>query len=174
MALTIEALGIATALLGICGVIASAFIYLVPARPSWNMLHRPVDVLLSAALIGTALPFLVGPRVHVAASDGSLLWPCLLAASLWIANQGVRCIRLLSSASFERRASAALLNLSRQRTCLIASFTLAAAVPLFAWAGATAIACAAAFGAVLLARYLFFVSVVPLNMALTFTRGGAH
>ena len=34
------------------------------------------------------------------------------------------------------------------------------------------LACAAAFGAVLMARYLFFVSVVPLNMALTFVRGG--
>jgi hypothetical protein len=27
---------------------------------------------------------------------------------------------------------------------------------------------------VLLTRYLFFVSVVPLNMALTFVRGGRH
>jgi hypothetical protein len=33
-------------------------------------------------------------------------------------------------------------------------------------------ACAVALGGVLLARYLFFVSVVPLNMALTFVRGG--
>ena len=32
----------------------------------------------------------------------------------------------------------------------------------------------AAFASVLLVRYLFFVSVVPLNMALTFTGGGPH
>ena len=47
----------------------------------------------------------------------------------------------------------------------------------FPWPGQSAnsaLACAAALVAVLLARYLFFVSVVPLNMALTFTRGGTH
>jgi DMSO reductase anchor subunit len=170
----LEALGAITAILGICGIIASAFIYLVPARPSWNMLHTPIDFLLSAALIGTVLPSLIGPRVPGAVSDGPILWPCLLAASLWIANQSVRCFRLLRSDIFEHRASASLLNLFRQRSCLIASLLLGAAVPAFFWAGGTALACVASFGAVLLARYLFFVSVVPLNMALTFTRGGAH
>lgn len=173
-ALAIEGLGVITAILGICGIVASAFIYLVPARPSWNMLHTPVDFLLSAALIGTVLPSLIGPKVHDAGSDRPILWPCLFAALVWTANQGVRCIRLHRSGIFEHRASAALLNLPRQRTCLIASFLLAGAVPLFSWAGGTAIACVAAFGAVLLTRYLFFVSVVPLNMALTFTRGGTH
>jgi DMSO reductase iron-sulfur subunit len=172
--LTIEALAIITALLGIGGIVASAFIYLVPARPSWNMLHTPLDFLLSAALIGTVLPSLIGAAAHAPASGEPILWPCLLAASLWIANQGVRCIRLHRSGIFEHRASASLLNLPRQRNCLIASFLLAAAVPLFGWAGGTALTCIAAFGAVLLTRYLFFVSVVPLNMALTFTRGGTH
>lgn len=173
-ALTFEALGAITAIFGICGIIASAFIYLVPARPSWNMLHTPLDFLLSAALIGSVLPSLIGTATHAPGLGEPIHWPCLLAALLWIANQGVRCVRLHRSGIFEHRASASLLNLPRQRMCLIASFLLAAAVPLFSWAGSTAIACAAAFGAVLLTRYLFFVSVVPLNMALTFTRGGAH
>jgi DMSO reductase anchor subunit len=173
-ALTIETLGVITALLGICGIVASAFIYLVPARPSWNMLHTLVDFLLSAALIGCVLPSLIASSVHASALDGLSLRLCSITALLWIANQGVRCIRLHRSGIFEHRASATLLNLPRQRTCLIASFLLTAAVPLCAWAGGAAIACFAAFGAVLLARYLFFVSVVPLNMALTFTRGGAH
>jgi DMSO reductase iron-sulfur subunit len=172
--LAIEALGVITAVLGICGIVASAFIYLVPARPSWNMLHTPVDFLLSAALIGTVVPSLIISKDHAAASGEIIFRLCLLAASLWIVNQSVRFIRLLRSGIFEHRASAALLNLPRQRSALIASFLLAAAVPLFDWGGGTAFACAAAFGAVLLARYLFFVSVVPLNMALTFTRGGAH
>jgi hypothetical protein len=67
-----------------------------------------------------------------------------------------------------------LLNLPAQRAALIGSFVCAAAVPL-AWAASySPLACAAALLAVLLARYLFFVSVVPLNMALTFTRGGTH
>lgn len=173
-ALTIESLGVITALLGISGIVASAFIYLVPARPSWNMVHTPIDFILSAALLGSVFPTLVATSVHASALGRLHIWPCLIAASLWIANQAVRCIRLQRSTIFEHRAAAALLNLSPQRTCLITSFLLAAAVPLFASIGDTAIACLAAFGAVLLARYLFFVSVVPLNMALTFTRGGAH
>jgi DMSO reductase anchor subunit len=173
-ALAIESLSIITAILGLCGIVASAFIYLVPARPSWNMVHTPLDFLLSAALIGTVLPSLIGAASDAPASGGPVLWSCLLVALLWIANQGVRCIRLHRSGIFEHRASASLLNLPRQRSCLIASFLLAGVVPLFSWGGGTAIACVAAFGAVLLTRYLFFVSVVPLNMALTFTRGGTH
>jgi formate dehydrogenase iron-sulfur subunit len=93
---------------------------------------------------------------------------------LWIANHAARLIRLHQSAIFEHRAAAALLNLPRHRAALISSFVCAAAVPL-AWVTAnSALACLAASVAVLLARYLFFVSVVPLNMALTFTRGGTH
>jgi formate dehydrogenase iron-sulfur subunit len=172
-ALAISSLGVVTALIGICGIVASAFIYLVPARPSWNMIHTPLDFLLSAALVGTVLPALIEGAAH-SASRGFTLWSCCLAAFLWIANQGIRLIRLSQSATFEHRASAGLLNLPRQRTALIASFLLAATVPLFALSGGTALACVAALGAVLLARYLFFVSVVPLNMALTFTRGGTH
>jgi formate dehydrogenase iron-sulfur subunit len=172
-AMAIKSLSVITAFLGFCGIVASAFIYLVPARPSWNMLHTPLDFMLSAALIGTVLPSLIGGGTGTA-HGGLALWPCLLAALLWIANNGVRCIRLHCSGIFEHRASASLLNLPRQRPCLIASFLLAVAVPLFSWGGGSAIACVAAFGAVLLARYLFFVCVVPLNMALTFTRGGTH
>lgn len=172
--LAVSALGFITALLGIGGIVASAFIYLVPARPSWNMLHTPIDFLLSAALLGTVLPSFIVVNAHASPLDRVSLWPCSIAAFLWVANHAIRYIRLHRSSTFEHRASAALLDLPRQRTALIASFLLAGAVPLFAWAGGPATACAAAFGAVLLARFLFFVSVVPLNMALTFTRGGAH
>jgi formate dehydrogenase iron-sulfur subunit len=93
---------------------------------------------------------------------------------LWIANHAARLIRLKQSAIFEHRAAAALLDLRGHRATLIGSFACAASVPL-AWITANYnLACASAFVAVLLARYLFFVSVVPLNMALTFTRGGTH
>ena len=45
---------------GIAGILASAYIYLVPARPAWNMLHTPVDFLLSSALLGcAAAPLLI-------------------------------------------------------------------------------------------------------------------
>jgi DMSO reductase iron-sulfur subunit len=176
---TALALGVIAAALGIAGSIASSFIYLVPARPSWNMVHTPIDFLLSAALIGTTLPAVLTTIIELIVPAPLLpavhpLWPVFLASSLWIANHAARLIRLNQSAIFEHRAAAALLNLPRQRAALIASFACAAAVPL-AWAFSDVVfACTTAFVAVLLARYLFFVSVVPLNMALTFTRGGIH
>ncbi len=173
-ALAMMAFGILTAIVGVAGIIASAFIYLVPARPSWNMLHTTIDFLLSAALIGTILPALLGARAHAFVSGGLTFEVCLVTALLWIANQCLRWIRLHRSNIFEHRASAALLNHPGQRTALIASLLLAAAAPLLARTGSPAFACVATFGAVLLSRSLFFVTVVPLNMALTFTRGGAH
>ena len=178
-ALALLTLGIVAAALGIAGIIASSFIYLVPARPSWNMVHTPIDFLLSAALIGTALPAVLSAIIRVDSSRPLAasvypLWLVALVSVLWIANHAARLVRLNRSAIFEHRAAAALLNLPGHRAALIGSFACAAAVPL-AWASSnSALACAAALIAVLLARYLFFVSVVPLNMALTFTRGGAH
>ncbi len=175
----LSALGMITAALGIGGIIASSFIYLVPARPSWNMLHTPIDFLLSAALIGTTLPAVLS--IIIAANVPALglrsvfpLWPVAFASLLWMANHVIRLIRLKQSAIFEHRAAAALHALRGHRAALIISFVCAAAIPL-AWLSANCtLACAAAFVAVLLARYLFFVTVVPLNMALTFTRGGTH
>jgi DMSO reductase anchor subunit len=174
-----SALGIITAALGTAGIIASSFIYLVPARPSWNMLHTPIDFLLSAALIGTTLPAVLSAiiaSVFPALPPRSLfpLWAVAFASLLWMANHVTRLIRLKQSAIFERRAAAALLDLRGHRAALIISFACAAAVPLACLTADRALACAAAFVAVLLARYLFFVTVVPLNMALTFTRGGTH
>ena len=173
-ALAMMAFGILTAIVGVAGIIASALIYLVPARPSWNMLHTIIDFLLSAALIGTILPALLSARAHASVLSGLRFEVCLITALLWIANHCLRWLRLHRSNIFEHRASAALLNLPGQRTALIASLLLAAAAPLLDRAGSPAFACAAAFGAVLLSRFLFFVTVVPLNMALTFTRGKTH
>ena len=172
-------LGIIAAVLGIAGIVASSFIYLVPARPSWNMVHTPIDFLLSAALIGTTLPAVLSTVLALIVPISSPptvfpSWPVALASLLWIANHAARLFRLSQSAIFEHRAAATLLNLPGYRAALIGSFLCAAAVPL-TWITANfALACIAASVAVLLARYLFFVSVVPLNMALTFTRGGTH
>src|SRR6185437_4236506 len=52
----LTAIGVAAAIFGVAGTIASAFIYLVPARPAWNMIHTPVDFVLSSLLIGSTLP----------------------------------------------------------------------------------------------------------------------
>ncbi len=159
-------------LLGIAGTIASAFIYLVPARPAWNMIHTPIDFLLSCILIGSTLPVTLSWIAGTPSTYPS--WATALAAILWICNHAIRLVRLNHSDLFEGRATAELLNTQNFRPALIASFALAAAAGLLSFCGAFAFATLATFAAVLIARYLFFVSVVPLNMALTFTRGGSH
>lgn len=163
----LPALGVIATLLGLGGTIASAFIYLVPARPAWNMLHTPFDFLLSAVLLGTTLPSILNN-----ATASYPTWPVLLTAALWLTNQVARLIRLNRSSLFERRASATLLNTTDLRAALILTIGLIFASAVLALIGSPTLSFTAAIAGVLLSRYLFFVSVVPLNMALTFTRGG--
>jgi DMSO reductase anchor subunit/ferredoxin len=182
----ILAMGDVAAALGIAGIVASAFIYLVPARPAWNMIHTPIDFLLSAALLGTILPAASGPflsmlsplpilnALHLSPVSPVRKGLVALAAFFWLVNQSVRLVRLNRSSVFEHRASASLLNLPRLRHEQVACFGLVASSALLTKFGYPGTAFIAGFSGVLLARYLFFVSVVPLNMALTFTRGGAR
>ena len=182
-----NSLGTLATLLGIAGILASAYIYLVPARPSWNMLHTPIDFLLSALLLGTTLHPVLSSVIEAlithlpllwqfttATSQHNSTWPVAIATLLWLTNQITRLVRLHRSPLFEQRASATLLNLPDLRAALIACFGLVAATTVLAIVGNPVLACVAATLGILLARYLFFVSVVPLNMALTFTRGGTH
>jgi DMSO reductase iron-sulfur subunit len=173
------------ATLGIAGILASAFIYLVPARPAWNIVHTPLDFLLSAAVIGSAFAPLVDrvsswivalPSLHRYFTPrppvNFSIWPLVCAAILWLVNQGVRLLRLHRAKLFEKRATASLLNTPKLRALLLTSFALIAVSGICGINKQFIAAGSAAFAAVLLARYLFFVSVVPLNMALTFVQGG--
>ena len=184
LARVVTAIGGTAALLGLSGLVASAFIYLVPARPAWNMIHTPIDFLLSAALLGAALPPAfdsVAGTLAVLPLPASMMplprpaggvWPVAVTALLWLANQTVRLVRLNRSPVFELRAAATLLNLTDLRAALMGCFALVASSIVLSAVANPGLAFIAAAVGVLLARYLFFVSVVPLNMALTFTRGG--
>jgi len=168
--------------LGIAGILASARLYLVPARPAWNTLHTPLDFLLSSALLGcAAMPLLLcaTKALHtipllntdpVGSQANFPLTPLVLSAALWMFNHIIRTIRLHHSATYEHRACASLINTDNLRgTFLVAFAFVGLAILLFA-AGQSLFALPAALAGVLAARYLFFVSVVPLNMALTFVR----
>jgi DMSO reductase anchor subunit len=180
IASAVPVLGWVATVFGVLGTVASAYIYLVPARPSWNMSHTPVDFLLSAALIGTLLaPSLDGgalflarllPRYFAHAAVPYAAWPTVLFAALWIANQVIRLARLHSSALFEGRASFALLSSMQMRPSVMLSVGLALAAAVLAVTGTWYLGLIAAVGAVIASRYLFFVSVVPLSMGLTFLR----
>ena len=168
--------------LGIAGILASAYIYLVPARPAWNMLHTPIDFLLSSVMLGSAAaPLLLRstsalhrlPQLHsltLSSHPSFPLWPLILSCGLWMINHVVRVIRLNLSALYERRASSSLLNTDELRGTFLVSFALVGLALLLTLTGYPLLALPAALGGVISARYLFFVSVVPLNMALTFVR----
>ncbi len=167
-----------TPILGIAGIVAGSYIYLVPARPAWNMLHTPVDFLLSAAVLGTAAsPPLIRAStfiescLHLASTSSTHpRWPLAAASVLWTANQIVRILRLRRSGMYERHAAAALLLGRSLRGAFYSSIALVALAPVLFFAGFPVLALSVALAGVIASRYLFFVSVVPLNMALTFVR----
>jgi len=171
------------AALGLAGTLASAYIYLVPARPSWNMRHTPIDFVLTGAFLGSLLAAILCdlPQALISktllAEPPSALpagqLPTLLAGAFalaWLLNQGVRLYRLRGSTLFEARATFSLLTSELLRPRATASFVLVPLSVLILAFGHPLLALAVGWVGTLLARYLFFVSVVPLNMALTFVR----
>ncbi|ADW67203.1 DmsC/YnfH family molybdoenzyme membrane anchor subunit [Granulicella tundricola] len=178
------ALSLTAAILGVLGTLASAAIYLVKARPAWNTAHTPADFILTAALLGSLLAAaLAGTTLRLpifptfATATPNALALILLCAGSWLINQTVRAVRLRRAAAFEARAAWALLS-GDATWPVAAGCVLLLLFALIATAdGSAPIALGLAFASVLLSRYLFFVTVVPLNMALTFVRSrpaGAH
>jgi hypothetical protein len=109
----------------------------------------------------------------VGAMDKASTFPISLFiffSALWMLNHIVRTVRLSRSAMYELRASASLLNTDSLRGAFLVSFAFMGVAILFSLANQPFLALPSAFAGVLTARYLFFVSVVPLNMALTFVR----
>jgi DMSO reductase iron-sulfur subunit len=168
--------------IGIAGILASARIYLVPARPAWNSIHTPLDFLLSSAVLGCAATPLL---LHIAAalynlpllrafSDGhnrsSSITPLVVSSALWMINHIVRTVRFHRSSTYEHRASVSLINTDSLRGTFLVAFAFVGLSILIYAAGQPLIVLPAALAGVLSARYIFFVSVVPLNMALTFVR----
>jgi DMSO reductase anchor subunit len=166
-------LGGMTVLLGIAGIIASASIYLVRARPAWNSKHTVAEFLLTAALLGPLFAVNIGVRHgvgQIGPADGQLLiLVSVMAASAQLLNQAVKFLRLTSSDSFELEASAKLLStVLAPRLVLRGSLLVAGgiALPLVSpGREGLVMAFAAALGAEILGRYLFYVSVVPKNIA---------
>jgi formate dehydrogenase iron-sulfur subunit len=156
-------LGGVTALLGAAGITASAFIYLVPARPSWNTKFTITDFFLTGALLG---PLFAGT---IGASRGRLLLLIgVAAASAQLLNQTLRFLWLSASDTFELQASARLLSTTLARTLLLRSAFLVAGGIVFPLSGfhlARFAALPVALAGEILGRYLFYVSVVPKNMA---------
>jgi DMSO reductase iron-sulfur subunit len=162
--------GAMTVLAGLSGVTASACIYLVRPRPAWRSKHTIVEFYLAGALLGPLLAANMG-----LGAQPWLITAAIVAAALQLLNLVVKFLWLVSSDTFELKASARLLS-SQLRSLLLMRGALLVVggiiLPLRVHGAAgLAVALAAAFCGEILGRYLFFVSVVPKNMATSYLGG---
>jgi DMSO reductase anchor subunit/ferredoxin len=168
-----------TALCGLAGVLASACIYRVPARPAWNTPYTVLQFGLTAGILG--------PLFAAAAGVGDTRWLAIGAASMAGAQAavfGLRFLRCVAADSLELKGTARLLSTVLAGRLLLrvlllviggVALPLVAAGPLIARDAAVvpgsaaqvvmAAALVCAVASELLERYLFFVSVVPRHMA---------
>ena len=153
---------------GLVGVLCSAKIYMVKARPSWNSTYTIADFYLTAAILGPRLVLASG------ASDAYAVYVFAVAGSLLqAANHMMRDHWLFTGSDYELSSSAQLLrgpllNPSYGRYLL---WILALVVLRFSPVASFAFALTAE----LLSRWLFFTSVVPKTVASTYlTPRGSH
>jgi DMSO reductase iron-sulfur subunit len=160
--------GLATALAGLAGVTCSARIYIVPARPAWFSGYTVAEFFSTALLLGPAFVRMLDPRVP----DAVLLASVAGGAAQLIVQSG-KFLWLSQSEMFELRSSSVLLAGRLRPLFVTRLLILIAAGIVVPMTGASpslmGIAFAAALGGELLGRYLFFVSVVPKNIAAAFT-----
>lgn len=156
-AVVVPALAWPAAAVGLAGVYASARLYVVPGRPSWNTRWTVVRFFATAFALGGAL---TGHREIGAAAIGAAL---LATAANWrrLAANGQRAWR-----------GSVTLELSWFAPWTAVRWITGVAGAVVALAGAPA---AVAFAAVVVSetigRWLFFVTVVPTNMPGAFWRG---
>ena len=161
--------GIVAATLGLIAIYASARLYTVPARPMWNSRHSFLEFYLSAAFTGT-----IASSIFVAATERMLAHVAAWVAAALIVQQAIKFGWLLRSHQFELRASGELLRfrlfpLFAARLCSLAAISLLLAFPdTHVWLRLLCLG--TAIGIEVAGRYLFFVCVVPKNMAASYLR----
>jgi DMSO reductase iron-sulfur subunit len=160
------ALGAATALLGLGGIFASARIYRVPARPAWNRPYTNIEFFLTALSCGPML------MEAVTGARGPALWLAVTAVAAQLLNQLLKLLMLARADQFELAASARLFA-TGLRNILVLRFALALAGIALPLCGLTAAGLIVLLCSEIAGRYLFFVSVVPTNMAATFVAPGS-
>jgi formate dehydrogenase iron-sulfur subunit len=148
------------AAIGFVGITASAFIYIVPARPAWDSKSTLADFYLTALVLGPLFLATLGvqaPALAIAA-----------ASALQLLTSVVKLIVMAASEEFELRASSRLLAQDLRRLLVARLALLIVGGIVLPLTGHAAIGFAPALMGELLSRYLFFVSVVPRNMAASF------
>lgn len=154
--------GFLTVLLGFCGVGVSARLYLAPGRPAWNTPFTIALFFATAAFLGAC-----GANV-LTHGTGDARGLVLLAGLCTLAVEWARMLWLYRSPVHELRGAWQLLTSTfavELATRCVLPLTAIALLP-FAERGPIAVAVAVlALAGEFVGRYLFFVSVVPTNMA---------
>jgi DMSO reductase anchor subunit len=156
-AVAVPLLAPAAAAVGIAGVYASARLYIVPGRPAWNSPLTIVRFFATALALGPAA------TGHTALA---VLGACVaLAATIasWVRLQRIPGVPTRGAVRLE-------LRWFRQWTVSRFVLTIAGVVLLSVQPFGALVLLAAAE---LVGRWLFFVTVVPLNMPGAFWRGAA-
>jgi formate dehydrogenase iron-sulfur subunit len=161
--------GFLTLISGAIGVLCSAKIYMVPARPSWNSRYTVAEFFSTALLLGSLF-------VRVMSPDQAWIgWAASVGGAAQLLVQALKFLSMSQSETFELRASSLLLSGPVRRPFLIRMGVLVAMVVLpLTTSSLTAcvIALAVATAGEILGRWLFFVSVVPKSIAAAFTTAG--
>jgi Fe-S-cluster-containing dehydrogenase component/DMSO reductase anchor subunit len=159
LAVVVPGLAVPAAVAGAAGVVASARLYVVPGRPAWDSSLTVVRFAATAVALGPALTGRTGVAAAGAAAS-------VLATA---ANDG----RLWHGARSERAWRGPVrLALGPFRPWTLARLALTAAGVAAAVTGAAPLVVLALLaGAELIGRWLFYVTVVPLNVPGSFWRG---
>ena len=155
-------LGGLTVVFGICGVGASARLYLVPGRPAWNSSFTILEFYVTAVLLGSA-----GANI-LADSSPLTRSATLFAAVAALLVAGLKILWLARSQVHERRGAYALLRTVLANRLLLRFLFLSAGLlmlPFVRASWATVLAALVLVAGEFMGRYLFFVSVVPTNIA---------
>jgi DMSO reductase anchor subunit len=161
-------IGLATAVSGIAGLTCSARIYVVRARPAWYSGYTVAEFFATALLLG---PLFV--RVMPVPEAAWMAWAAAAGGAAQLVTQAGKFLWLSHSEAFELRASSLLLSgrfrgLFLTRLGLLVAAGIVAPLALHGAAAALG-AFVLALGGEWLGRWLFFVSVVPKNMAAAFS-----
>ena len=158
--------GLLTVLCACGGVLCSARIYMVPARPAWNSRYTVAEFFSTALLLGPMFIWALQPNVEwlaratVAGAAAQLL--TITLKFLWLSR----------TEQFELRASALLLsgrlkNAFLMRLALLIGAGVVLPLAVHSTSGAMAALLLALMGE-LGGRWLFFVGVVPKSIASAF------
>ena len=161
--------GLLTLLSGALGVLCSAKLYMVRARPAWNSAYTLAEFFSTALLLGALFIRVMHP------GEAWIGWAVVSGGAAQLITQALKFLWMSRSDIFELRASSLLLSGLLRRHFLIRCGVLITVIVIALKTPSVVEAVgmlSLAFIGEVLGRWLFFVSVVPKNMAAAFTTAG--